>query len=76
MCYDYIIDNIYIIYLGILIFGVILFSILNFRVLKDIKNSFNEYRDILEKNVKLTNHTVKSHYREGVKLEHKVKHKL
>lgn len=76
MCYVYIIDNIYIIYLGILIFGVILFSILNFRVLKDNKNSFKEYKDILEKNIKFTNHTVKSHYRKGVKLEHKVKHKL
>ena len=75
MFYDYIIDNIYIIYSGILIFGVILFSILNFKVVKDNKNSFKEYKDILEKNIKFTNRSVKSHYGKGVELEHKAKPK-
>lgn len=73
MNYLLISDTIHIIYLGILILGVILFSILNFRVLKDIKNSFNEYKTILEKNLGFSKDIMEKHNRKDTKLERNAK---
>lgn len=72
MRYVYITDAIQFIYIGILILAVVLFSILNLRALKDIKNSFKEYKEILEKNIKFTNKRVKGNCCKGTKLEPKV----
>lgn len=73
MSYVYITDTINIIYLGILILGVILFSILNFRALKDIKNSFNEYKETLEKNLGFSKDIMEKHNRKDTKLERNAK---